>query len=144
MKLAGVVLENTFTSIPDIIRPWPYIGPFNWMCTQRWNSISRIGRIPKRVRVMMLVGERDRVVPPSMMSGLWAARWGAPFGEMPSTSELPEQQQTDKRTSGSWRWSSCTKVEIEEEFEEHEENKDRYKTFPTGNHSAYPRPFFPL
>ncbi|KAJ2912558.1 hypothetical protein MD484_g7855, partial [Candolleomyces efflorescens] len=73
-KISALILENTFMSIPALVRDWPSpIGPLSFLCTQRWPSISRISKISRDVPILMLSGDRDMVVPPKHMRGLWAA-----------------------------------------------------------------------
>lgn len=72
--VSALILENTFMSIPLLVRDWPSpIGPLSFLCTQRWPSIDRIPRISKDIPILMLSGDRDVVVPPKHMRGLWAA-----------------------------------------------------------------------
>ncbi|KAF9442943.1 alpha/beta-hydrolase [Macrolepiota fuliginosa MF-IS2] len=71
-KIAALILENTFTSIPDIVRGWPIIGPFSFACTQRWNSASKLAKIPPNLPILFCSGRRDTVVPPSHMDRLWS------------------------------------------------------------------------
>ncbi|KAF8168769.1 Alpha/Beta hydrolase protein [Pholiota molesta] len=87
-KIRALVVENTFTSIPDLLRgrmPW-CLKWIRYLCTQRWDSRGRIGTLPSGVPVLMLSGLRDTVVPAGDMRRLWGAaqrrhggggRWGS-------------------------------------------------------------------
>ncbi|KAH8984456.1 Alpha/Beta hydrolase protein [Lactarius akahatsu] len=70
----GLVLENAFTSVPDMLRalypqrwlPYRYLGPF---VVDRWDARAAARGIRRRAlahRAMVLVSERDEVVPPVM------------------------------------------------------------------------------
>ncbi|KXN81197.1 Protein bem46, partial [Leucoagaricus sp. SymC.cos] len=70
-KIKGLILENTFTSIPDVVHAWPIIGPFSFACTQRWNSASKLPKIPSSLPILFCSGRNDGVVPPVHMDNLW-------------------------------------------------------------------------
>ncbi|KAH9954940.1 hypothetical protein BC827DRAFT_913897 [Russula dissimulans] len=69
----GLVLENAFTSVPDMLRalypqrwlPYRYLGPF---VRDRWDARAAAAarNFPRGRRTMVLVSERDEVVPPAM------------------------------------------------------------------------------
>jgi uncharacterized protein len=71
----GLVLENAFTSVPDMLRelypqrwlPYRYLGPF---VRDRWDAraaaVTRVFPRDLARRTMVLVSERDEVVPPAM------------------------------------------------------------------------------
>jgi len=77
----GLVLENTFLSIPrfcsdalqllvpnKVIREW-LVQTF---VTLSWDSVSRIQCIPENLQVLFLSGLRDELVPPGHMASLSA------------------------------------------------------------------------
>jgi len=70
-KVSALILENTFTSIPDIVRAWPIIGRLSFACTQRWNSASKLSKIPPTLPILFCSGRKDSVVPPEHMDNLW-------------------------------------------------------------------------
>jgi len=76
-RIAAVVLENTFTSIPDaaahIFRSvFPPIAWFPWFCQKNhYDSLSKIGDI--RVPILFIFGEKDEVVGPHMTQRLYEA-----------------------------------------------------------------------
>jgi len=58
---AALVVESTFTSLVDVARlHYPFL-PVNWLLTNRYNSISRIGRVfcPK----LFIHGTDDELIP---------------------------------------------------------------------------------
>lgn len=69
VSVAGVVLDAPFTSIPDVgAQEYPYF-PVRLMMTERYDSASRIARIP--VPVLIMHGARDGVVPTAMGQRLY-------------------------------------------------------------------------
>lgn len=70
-QVAAVVVENTFQSLPLVVRDWPVIGPFSFLCMQKWNSASKIHLIPPTTAILMLSGSSDEVVPQKHMKALW-------------------------------------------------------------------------
>lgn len=69
-KISALIIENTFTSLPDIVHGWPIIGVISFLCHQRWNSAAKIVRIPPTLPILMISGRRDEVVPPEHMNKL--------------------------------------------------------------------------
>ena len=69
----GLVLENAFTSVPDMLHalypqrwlPYRYLGPF---VHDRWDARAAAHTFPRGLarHAMVLVSERDEVVPPWM------------------------------------------------------------------------------
>ena len=61
----GLMLEGTFTSVPDVFRTmawgWLPIGPF---ITQRFDSLDRIGRL--RAPLLVVHGSEDRLIHPEL------------------------------------------------------------------------------
>ncbi|KAK6980777.1 hydrolase-4 domain-containing protein [Favolaschia claudopus] len=70
-KIDALIVENTFLSLPRVVRDWPLIGPFSFLCLQKWNSASKVPLIPPTTPILMLSGTRDEVVPKKHMEGLW-------------------------------------------------------------------------
>lgn len=69
-KISALIIENTFTSLPDIVHGWPIIGVISFLCHQRWNSAAKIARIPPTLPILMISGRKDEVVPPDHMNKL--------------------------------------------------------------------------
>ncbi|KAI6157335.1 Alpha/Beta hydrolase protein [Pisolithus tinctorius] len=71
-KIHALILENTFTSFPQVIpHATPIPSPFTILCHQKWDSASKLPLIPRETPILMLSGERDEVVPPQHMTELW-------------------------------------------------------------------------
>ncbi|KAJ7767300.1 Alpha/Beta hydrolase protein [Mycena metata] len=69
--IAALIVENTFLSLPRVVRDWPIIGLFSFLCFQRWNSAVKLPRIPPTLPILMLSGTQDEVVPRKHMEALW-------------------------------------------------------------------------
>ncbi|CAD7069423.1 unnamed protein product [Tilletia caries] len=69
-KIAAVVLENTFLSIPELI---PHVLPparlFTFLCREIWPTGALIRTL--RMPVLFLSGRQDQLVPPSHMDILY-------------------------------------------------------------------------
>ncbi|KAG1814762.1 Alpha/Beta hydrolase protein [Suillus subaureus] len=71
-KIAALILENTFTNLPRLVpKALPLLGPFSFLCHQKWDSASKIPLIPRSMPILMLSGVRDEVVPREHMQELW-------------------------------------------------------------------------
>ncbi|KAL9937318.1 hypothetical protein V8E36_003727 [Tilletia maclaganii] len=69
-KIAAVILENTFLSIPELIpHVLPPLRPFAFLCREIWatGTLIRLLRMP----VLFLSGRQDQLVPPSHMDALY-------------------------------------------------------------------------
>lgn len=73
-SISALILENTFMSIPALVKGWPNpIGSLSFLCSQRWPSLDRMRSIAPDIPILMLSGDKDAVIPPPHMRGLWAA-----------------------------------------------------------------------
>ncbi|KAF7301188.1 Protein bem46 [Mycena indigotica] len=71
-KIAALVLENTFTSLPNLVpQVLPLLGPFSFLCHQKWDSASKVPRIPASTPILMMSGLLDEVVPKEHMRALF-------------------------------------------------------------------------
>ncbi|KAJ7348145.1 Alpha/Beta hydrolase protein [Mycena albidolilacea] len=71
-KIAALILENTFTSLPSLVpHALPLLGPFSFMCHQKWDSASKVPLIPPTTPILMLSGVADELVPKEHMRALW-------------------------------------------------------------------------
>ncbi|KAK0521730.1 bem46 protein, variant [Tilletia horrida] len=69
-KIAAVILENTFLSIPELIpHVLPPLRPFSFLCREIWATGSLIRTL--RMPVLFLSGRQDQLVPPSHMDTLY-------------------------------------------------------------------------
>ncbi|KAG6828645.1 hypothetical protein H0H92_007159 [Tricholoma furcatifolium] len=71
--ISGVIVSNTFTSIPDLVRTWPVIGVFSFICTQKWRSKDKLRKISADTPILMISGRNDEVIPAHLMDRLWEA-----------------------------------------------------------------------
>ena len=71
--VAGVVIESTFTSIPDVVRgtKWGWVPGIGLAVTQPFDSMSKIREL--RAPLLVLHGTADGVVPHTMADELYAA-----------------------------------------------------------------------
>jgi pimeloyl-ACP methyl ester carboxylesterase len=80
-RFRGLIVENTFTSLPDLI---PHVLPLfkhlTFLCRQRWPSKDRIAQIDDRVRVLIVSGEVDQLIPPSHSQRLYELAKKADLG----------------------------------------------------------------
>lgn len=59
-------------SLPRLVpSALPVLGPFAFLCHQKWDSASKIPLIPRSIPILMLSGLQDEVVPKEHMQGLW-------------------------------------------------------------------------
>ncbi|KAF8995993.1 Alpha/Beta hydrolase protein [Cyathus striatus] len=73
-KISALILENTFTSLPEVVpHALPLLGPFSFLCHQKWDSINKIPLIPATTPVLMLSGAADELIPKDHMRSLWEA-----------------------------------------------------------------------
>ena len=99
-QVKGVIIENTFTSLPNLApRVIPQLPRVlcNLLMSDRWDAAKTMPHIPPTTPMLFLSGLSDRLVPPSEMRDLFnargegKARW-ADFatGEHNDTCLLPE------------------------------------------------------
>lgn len=76
--MAGVIIESSFTSIPDVVRTmrWGWLPFLNLAVTQEFNSEARIGRVNEPL--LFLHGTADGIVPHTMSDRLFAAARSVP------------------------------------------------------------------
>jgi len=68
----ALIIENTFMSLPRLIpTAMPWLGPFSFLCHEKWESYLKAPKLPPTIPVLMLGGARDDVVPRSQMQELW-------------------------------------------------------------------------
>ncbi|KAI8973132.1 alpha/beta-hydrolase [Trametes punicea] len=70
--IRALILENTFLSLPRVVpAALPLLGPFAFLCHQKWDSASKIPAIPAEIPMLLLSGVRDEVIPREHMQELW-------------------------------------------------------------------------
>jgi len=68
----GLIVESTFTTLPDIARALSYEWlPLQWIISQKFDSIDKIARV--RMPVLIVHGDSDRYVPSRFGKALFAA-----------------------------------------------------------------------
>lgn len=100
--MAGVIVEATFTSIPDLVRAsrWSWVPLLPAIVTQEFDSLAKVARVNEPL--LLIHGTADGVVPHAMADRLYAAavsvrpelrrlvkidgatHWGAAFGDRES------------------------------------------------------------
>jgi alpha-beta hydrolase superfamily lysophospholipase len=70
-EVAGVIVEATFTSIPDLVKGmrWGWVPGIGLVLTQRFDSAARIGHVT--APLLILHGTADNVVPFTMADELY-------------------------------------------------------------------------
>jgi len=69
--VAAVLLEAPYTSITDLARArFPFV-PVRWLLLDRFDSLAAVGGV--RAPLLVMHGERDRIVPAAMGRALYAA-----------------------------------------------------------------------
>jgi hypothetical protein len=115
--MSALIIENTFTSIPHLVRGWPMGRFLSLLTTQKWFSASKVAGMPPSLAILMLSGLRDSIIPSSEMAELW---------------EVAKRRRPKKNT----RWINFVlRRNIEESGTPPE--KDVMETFRKGDHSAY-------
>lgn len=68
---SGLIVEGSFTSIPDVFAtlPWGWL-PVGGLITQRFDAASRIGKV--RVPVLVVHGSEDQLIRPELGRALYA------------------------------------------------------------------------
>lgn len=76
--IAGVVVESSFTSIPDLVRAsqWGWVPFLGAAVTQEFDSRRRIGRVNEPL--LLVHGTADGVIPHTMSDELYAAAVAVP------------------------------------------------------------------
>lgn len=76
--LAGVIVESSFTSIPDLVRAsrWGWVPFLGTAVTQAFDSRARIGRVNEPL--LLVHGTADGVIPHTMSDDLLAAATAVP------------------------------------------------------------------
>ena len=68
-KIAGCILENTFTSMHDVVSDrYPYLAWLNYMAANKWPSKNRISKI--EVPILFVRSLEDEVIPTIQMQKL--------------------------------------------------------------------------
>ncbi|HEY9761635.1 MAG TPA: alpha/beta hydrolase [Trichocoleus sp.] len=93
-EAAGLIVENTFTSMGDMAT-WLGYGnwvPVQWLLTQRFDSLQKVPNL--KLPVLFIQGLADRTVPPEMSGRLYEAAsepkwiWTVAQGEHNNVAEV--------------------------------------------------------
>ena len=77
-EAAGLILESTFTSIPDMAKLTYWMFPTDWLLNQRFDALAKIPLL--RLPVLFIHGTADAEVPYTMSERLFAAGTADPNG----------------------------------------------------------------
>ena len=90
-QITALMIENTFSSIPDVVRKHPGIlRHLTFLVTQKWYSANKISRMPTTLPILMLSGMNDEVILPSHMWDLWDAARNRNFRRRGWWGPMPE------------------------------------------------------
>ena len=118
-----MILENTFLSLPRLVpTALPVLGPFAFLCHQKWDSASKIPLIPAETPMLLLSGVRDEVVPREHMQGLWELVQKRVPGGQRGGAVVPPEEGAD--------------VAKDESVKNLGDGYSRYVEFERGTHSA--------
>uniref|UniRef100_A0A1D2A9I7 Serine aminopeptidase S33 domain-containing protein n=1 Tax=Auxenochlorella protothecoides TaxID=3075 RepID=A0A1D2A9I7_AUXPR len=86
VKIAGLIIENTFTSLEDIVPlKIPFLGFLigpnrcaNWLLRSRWDNVSAAKHLTG-TPILFLSSLRDEMLPPSQMQRLYALHGRTPW-----------------------------------------------------------------
>jgi abhydrolase domain-containing protein 13 len=103
--VSAVIVENTFTSILDMIDClFPLLSHFKFLSFNVWNSLATIQYFPSTLPTLFLSGEVDDLVPPKMMAQLYQSCSSEekhmkkfPEGNHMDTYNLPNYYETMKK-----------------------------------------------
>ncbi|KAJ8082365.1 bem46 protein, variant [Marasmius tenuissimus] len=125
-KIHGIILENTFLSIPAVAKDLPGIRHLTFAIHQTWESQRRIASIPRSIPILMFSGLKDEVVPAAQMEKLW------------EISRTRRRKAQEERGSFFGLGSKLFKKTTEEEAiitEDDNTTMDIFKIIPDGTHA---------
>ncbi len=72
-RLAGLVVESSFTRIADLVRAsqWGWLPGLGWLITQPFDSAGKLAQV--ETPLLLIHGTADHVVPPTMSEQLYLA-----------------------------------------------------------------------
>lgn len=98
-SIHGLVLENTFLSIPELIpHVLPPIRPLAFLCREFWPTSESIRKLPASMPILFMSGRGDDLVPPSHMDALFE--------------RCPSKQKVWKEFATGTHNDTCIKVSI--------------------------------
>lgn len=99
--LRGIILENTFTCISDMVdKLFPFLAPFKSVLLRLdWNSIGRVSKL--KLPILFVSGSDDEIVPPLQMINL---RDSAKFAPIKMALEIQGGKHNDTWLIGGTRY----------------------------------------
>ncbi len=73
-EAAGLIVESTFTSMPEVARTVYWMFPVDWLLNQRFDALAKVPML--RVPALFIHGTADREVPYAMSERLFGAARG--------------------------------------------------------------------
>jgi fermentation-respiration switch protein FrsA (DUF1100 family) len=70
-EVAGLIVECTFTSIPELAKTLYWMFPVDWLLHQRFDALAKVPML--RVPVLFIHGTADREIPHAMSERLYHA-----------------------------------------------------------------------
>ena len=74
-QAAGLIVESTFTSMPELARTLYWMFPVDWLLNQRFDALARVPML--RVPTLFIHGTADDEVPYTMSERLFSAARGS-------------------------------------------------------------------
>ncbi|ESK92460.1 bem46 family protein [Moniliophthora roreri MCA 2997] len=128
-KVHGLIVENTFLSIPAIVKDIPGLRHLAIFIHQKWESYRRIERIPRTIPILMFSGTEDEVVPAKQMQELW------------SIAQRRNAKGVEQKGKSGWKsfvFGSSRDCDVSTQDEGEEDGKDSlmdvFKSIPGGTH----------
>ncbi|KAI3614054.1 bem46 family protein [Moniliophthora roreri] len=125
----GLIVENTFLSIPAIVKDIPGLRHLAIFIHQKWESYRRIERIPRTIPILMFSGTEDEVVPAKQMQELW------------SIAQRRNAKGVEQKGKSGWKsfvFGSSRDCDVSTQDEGEEDGKDSsmdvFKSIPGGTH----------
>lgn len=90
---------------------FPILGPFSFLCHQKWDSASKVPLIPRDIPILMLSGARDEVVPAEHMKELWDIVQKRTLAGQGSETETEQEGKTVHEARGRGGYSKFVEFE---------------------------------
>lgn len=121
----------------------PVLGPFAFLCHQKWDSASKIPLIPAETPMLLLSGVQDEVVPREHMQSLWELVEKRVPGGAKSVSAYSSlwgsgrAEETPKSAEGGGREEGAEVVKYENVQSPGATTPSRFIEFERGTHSTF-------
>ncbi|KAF9534080.1 Alpha/Beta hydrolase protein [Crepidotus variabilis] len=114
--ISALIVENTFSSVPSLIRDWSMGRFLGLFITDRWMSADKISGLPSNLPILMMSGLRDEVIPPNEVEKLWKVA-------------------ETRRVKKPYQWLRFSSKPSEDSEAYQPPEKDVFQTFTNGNHN---------